>query len=200
MSWPPLPLDTNRTDDGATEGVHTQDHNDAHIAINDIVAELGLNPSGSYDDLTTRLNSVDSTLASKMKYILPDDNEYYTATTTSYSDVDATVFTESIVPKGETVIVKLSAYVSLAPDSELFWSVRVGTSDLTYAKVLSNISWGTSIVGMNITLTLRITGLTIGDEYVLKWGHKVGATGQAARIDVGPGFGPAVMEIISIAE
>lgn len=83
MAYPPSTLDTdllNETDaesgvddaaaleaEGGTpgEGEHAARHNDAAAAINDIVAELGANPSGASASVDARLAALDIVVASK---------------------------------------------------------------------------------------------------------------------------------------
>jgi hypothetical protein len=48
---------TTRADADATATTHPADHNNANDAINKIEAELGTDPSGSFTDVKTRLNS-----------------------------------------------------------------------------------------------------------------------------------------------
>jgi hypothetical protein len=52
VAYPPAALPTTRVDGTATAGTHPLDHNSAHAAINDIVAELGANPAGNLADVT----------------------------------------------------------------------------------------------------------------------------------------------------
>jgi hypothetical protein len=55
MPYPPSNLPTNRTNTTQSADNHPGDHNDVNTAVNDIVTELGTNPSGSSTDVTTRL-------------------------------------------------------------------------------------------------------------------------------------------------
>lgn len=72
MAWPPSPI---ATDKDASTPVDPTDHPDHHnelaAAINDAVAELGTNPSGSEADLTDRLATLDTTVAGKLDALTP---------------------------------------------------------------------------------------------------------------------------------
>ena len=54
MAYPPPTLPTNRTNATPQQDVHAADHNAVNGAVNDIVAELGTNPSGFYSTLSAQ--------------------------------------------------------------------------------------------------------------------------------------------------
>jgi hypothetical protein len=55
MAYPPAALATGKTNATPQVNDHPTHHNDIAQAVNDIVAELGTNPSGTYTDVTDRL-------------------------------------------------------------------------------------------------------------------------------------------------
>lgn len=58
MPYPPPVPPTTRADSTPAAGAHAADHNGLAAAVASLIAELGANPSGSYEDLTTRLGTV----------------------------------------------------------------------------------------------------------------------------------------------
>jgi len=54
MAYPPATLPTNRTNATPQQDVHPADHNTTNVAINDIVAELGPNPSGQFPTVSAQ--------------------------------------------------------------------------------------------------------------------------------------------------
>lgn len=58
MAYPPSTLPTNRTNTTPTPDTHPADHNDVNGAINDIVAELGNNPSGDFNTVQERIDAL----------------------------------------------------------------------------------------------------------------------------------------------
>jgi hypothetical protein len=67
VPYPPAALPTDNTDDTPADGgYHADDlHNATGAAVNDVVDELGNNPSGASADLTARLTALDATVAAK---------------------------------------------------------------------------------------------------------------------------------------
>jgi len=63
MAYPPSTLATNKADNTPSTSDHAQHHNDLAAAINDIVAELGSNPSGSDATVTGRLSTLETTVS-----------------------------------------------------------------------------------------------------------------------------------------
>lgn len=60
MAWPPPALATNRSNATPQQDAHPQDHNAIAQAMNDLVAELGPDPSGGAANLTTKLATLDN--------------------------------------------------------------------------------------------------------------------------------------------
>lgn len=61
MPYPPAPLPLNRTNATPQQDNHPQDHNTISLGINDIVAELGPNPSGpAHATVQARLDGLES--------------------------------------------------------------------------------------------------------------------------------------------
>src|SRR5690606_3773198 len=54
------PLSVDRSDDTPVLVIHPNDHNISNAAINDIVTELGSNPSGGFSNVQARLANIES--------------------------------------------------------------------------------------------------------------------------------------------
>lgn len=59
MAYPPNTLSTDKTDVTGINGDHPSHHNALATAINDVVTELGTDPSGTFTNVTLRLTAFD---------------------------------------------------------------------------------------------------------------------------------------------
>lgn len=66
MAYPPSAVAADKADATAIATDHPDHHNALANAVNDVVTELGTNPSGSDADVTTRLTTLDSTVSGKV--------------------------------------------------------------------------------------------------------------------------------------
>jgi hypothetical protein len=63
MAYPPSTLATDRTNTSVIKDQHPQDHNDLAQAVNDIVAELGNSPKGTYLTAQERLDTLETLIS-----------------------------------------------------------------------------------------------------------------------------------------
>lgn len=58
MAYPPAGLPTDKSNDTVMAGIHAPLHNDVARAVNDIVTELGADPSGAFASVMARLDAL----------------------------------------------------------------------------------------------------------------------------------------------
>lgn len=104
MAYPDAPLLTNYADSTPSPTNHEEAHNLANALLNDIVTELGSNPSGLLADLTARLAAFDASTGSSPVSVLE-----FGAVGTS----DDTTVVQAAIDSG--------AVVELPPETLLTW-------------------------------------------------------------------------------
>ncbi len=130
-----------------------------------------------------------------------------TANTTTFQDIDATNLAVTFTaPSSGQVLVKLTGLVSrsgTSPSLDVFWNLRdTGGSNVagTGGRVFTNTG-----LFISCSLTQTVSGLTPGNSYTWRWGHRASAAGSdwTADLRVGGdpttsnGNAPATMEIWS---
>lgn len=71
MAYPPNTLSTDKTDVTGINGDHPSHHNAVASAVNDVVAELGSNPSGSFTDVAGRLDAFEVSTRLRVLLLVP---------------------------------------------------------------------------------------------------------------------------------
>lgn len=117
---------------------------------------------------------------------------------TALTDVDASnLIVTFIAPASGKVLVKMSARGSMpaGAGTSCYWGLRNGAADVAGSEVFAA---GSSAQVGRLTYSCRLTGLTPGASYSLKWAHRVSAGTATSRIVRGGSDGPAIMEVYAV--
>lgn len=122
-----------------------------------------------------------------------------TISTTSATPVDTGIEVPIIAPASGVVIVVLCASTRINPVAAVTnyaqWYVREGSNTLGQRIHLQAHSTDDS-QAKTITSRFKVTGLTPGTKYTLKWAHSINDSSSATHLFATPGVdGPAVMEV-----
>lgn len=169
MAYPPV-AETDKTNasPAATGGAHATDHNELGQAINDIVAELGGDPSGGAADLTARLAALDTTVAGK---------QASDADLAAIAALSTTAFGRSFLElanagAGRTLLGLGTAATSAIGDFDPAGAAAAAQaasqpadSDLTAIAALTTTAFGRSLLEAANAAALRtLAGLVIGTD------------------------------------
>lgn len=127
----------------------------------------------------------------------------YSATATTFADLDATNMAVTFTAVGTEVLVTLEALVHCEDGGTILqWNLRDAAGDLagTDHRMFGGAgSGGTADVAdqKRVHLEHRVTGLTAGTAYTWKWGfaREAAAGGGTCRTYAGGVAGPAIMRV-----
>lgn len=116
------------------------------------------------------------------------------------ADIDATNLAITFTATTTAAIITLSG-VGASGSAGYYWSLRQGTTDIAGSSRLTSSSVAG---GVSVTVTIKVTGLTIGNSYTYKWAHRHGGGASSIRFGGPSGSefsgsattyaGPATME------
>lgn len=152
MAYPPSAIAADKTDNTATNDDHAPHHNELANAVNDIVTELGADPSGGAASVTVRLSALDSTVAAEAALARNADN------LTSGTVADARI--PSTIARDAEVSSAIAAEAALARDADNLTSGTVAD-----ARIPSTIARDTEVasaVAAEAALARNADNLTSG--------------------------------------
>lgn len=134
-------------------------------------------------------------LATASKNVAADALSGIQHTTAAFVDVDAALSVTFDAPASGSVVILLEAYPHQSGGAKQLWNLRDAGGDV--AGTSRWIGYDSTTYNGRTVVPIILTGLTPGNSYTYKWGHRTD-TGTIAALALGPTYGPATMIVFAV--
>lgn len=139
-------------------------------------SNVTITPNDGSDTITIAATGGAALLGSV--FYRPASPDRHTTSSTSFSDMDATNLAVTFTATTTTVMVDLIGFVfkdtGTTNGAQYHWNLRDSGGDIADTNQVVSYSNSTALAWRTAT-SVRVAGLTVGNSYTFKWGHKVSA-------------------------